>query len=93
MSQRPVHKNVAMILGWLGVVCLTFCFVIKLYPEIADTFFLSVPGKFTVLGIFVASALFPAIPAISGSKWWLVALGAGAANLADFLIVAFRMRY
>ena len=74
--------------GWVGVLCLAVYGLARVAPEIADRFALSSFGKFAVLGALLLGVLLTAIAALKGSRWWLVAVVAGAMALADLYIHA-----
>ena len=79
-------------IGWIGVLCLALYWTARFVPEVADSFPLSSVGKFVVFGIFLAGVPLTIIAAIRGSKWWWVAVAAGALTLLDLYIHFFQVK-
>src|SRR5260370_26946920 len=66
------------IIGCVGVLCLAVYWAAMFFPQIANILPESSLGKFVVFGIFLAGVPLTIVAAIGGSKWWLVAVAAGA---------------
>jgi len=74
------------VLGWLGVVCIVFYWLIILTPKRIVNFgpALDVIGPFGWL-ILLGMVVLPIVAAWRGSRWWLAATGAGVITFADVL--------
>ena len=68
-------------IGWVGVGCLALYWAAAFVPSVADALPDSSFGRFIVLGIFLAGTPLTVIAAIRGSRWWWVAVAAGAITL------------
>jgi hypothetical protein len=72
--------------GWIGILCLVPYWTARFAPEIADTYASSSFGKFAVFGALLAGVLLTTVAAVRSSRWWLVAVVAGAISLADVYV-------
>jgi len=79
-------KRHSTIVGCVGVLFLAIFWTAWFAPEIADTYAGSSFGKFVVFGALLAGVLLTAIAAVTGSKWWLVFVAAGAITLVEVYI-------
>ena len=77
------HRGIS-ILGWIGVACIAFYWVIMLVPRRVVNLgrVLDVIGPFGWL-ILLGMIVLPIIAARRRSKWWFVAAAAGAITLVD----------
>jgi len=71
------------IIGCVGVLCLAVYWAAMFFPPIANILPESSLGKFVAFGIFLAGVPSTIVAAIGGSKWWCVAVAAGAITLWD----------
>jgi hypothetical protein len=79
-------RRQSIIVGCLGVLCLSIYRTARFAPEVADTFALSSVGKFIVFGGLPIGIVLTTLAAIRGSKWWFVLVAAGAISLAELYI-------
>ena len=82
---RP-HPRRITLLGWLGVGCIAFYWLIMLTPTKAVNFgpALDVIGPFGWL-ILLGMVVLPIVAVWRGSRWWLAGAAAGVITCVDVL--------
>jgi hypothetical protein len=86
-------KRNSTTVGWIGMLCLVPYGTVRFAPAIADTYLSSSFGKLAVLGALLAGVLLTTVAAVRSSRWWLVAVVAGAISLADLYVHTFRIMH